>query len=120
MLELHEITIYKSRVAEPYSQGAESFSLFRENVCFRENFRFRENFCFVKVFGNKFVFSKLIKTFRGNTKTKIFVSTLPSNDMMQLRNTDCRIADYQNAGLEPHDMPNWSCMTTGDWSTGAT
>jgi hypothetical protein len=63
------------------------------------------------------VFSKLIKTFRGNTKTKIFVSTLPINDdMMRLRNADCcnadfRNADYRNVGLKPHDMPNWSRMT---------
>jgi uncharacterized protein YjbI with pentapeptide repeats len=51
------------------------------------------------------------------------------HDMMRLRNADCRIADYRNAvyrnadyrnaGLEPHDMLNWSRMTTGEWSTGA-
>jgi hypothetical protein len=56
--------------------------------------------------------------------------------MMRLSNDDCRNADYRyrkadyrdadycnadyrNAGLEPHDMPDWSRMKTGDWSTGA-
>jgi uncharacterized protein YjbI with pentapeptide repeats len=44
--------------------------------------------------------------------------------MMRLRNADCHNADYHNADyhnadyrnarLEPHDMLNWSRMTTGD------
>jgi uncharacterized protein YjbI with pentapeptide repeats len=34
--------------------------------------------------------------------------------MMRLRS-----AYYLNGRLEPNDMPEWSCMTNGDWSTGA-
>jgi hypothetical protein len=56
---------------------------------------------------------------------------LQPHDKMRLRNADCRNddywyrnadycnTDYRKAGLGPHDMPDWSRMTNGDWSTGA-
>jgi hypothetical protein len=35
------------------------------------------------------------------------------------RNADYCNADYRNAGLEPHDMHDWSRMKIGGWHTGA-
>jgi hypothetical protein len=88
-------------------------------------FFFREIFVFAKVFANKLVFSKLIKIFRGNSKTKIFVLTLPSNGaawhdtapqcwLLQCWLPECRTGAAWHAELEPHDnwrLKNWSRMT---------
>jgi hypothetical protein len=88
--------------------------LFSQNLLISQaKFFFREIFVFAKVFANKLVFSKLIKTFRGNTKTKIFVLTLPSNGAAwhdtapQCWLPECRTGaawQLEIGELEPHDM----------------
>jgi hypothetical protein len=82
---------------------------------FAITFFFVKFFVFAQVFANKCVFSKLIKTFRGNTKRKIFVSILPSNGaawhdaapqcwLPQCWLPQCRTGAAWHAELEPHDM----------------